>query len=352
MRKASQVKDILGEYISRQRAAKQFRLPAERALASKLGYSRATIGKALGVLEGEGLIIRKKGSGTFIANQGKMRTMTIALAMRSAYHCTDSHFRLIVDEVSKYAEQNNIYVQIFDRLVDMFQENPDNNNLMEAIKSGLIDGVLITSRMPVSAISRISAACPTVSINNIVGDGSEVPCISCDYFRVGFLAGKYLLENGHRKIAYVTDDLSHPESTFDFSGFSASLEMGGITLAAQDILETKQNASILSKRVLNFFKDSSYTACFIRNTDFTSQIASVLQKNGIRIPQDLSIISAGKYRGRQQGKLNFTVIDNQLDAMCRTGLDILCNLNNNTEGGIKLLEPKLIEHDSCRKIHD
>ena len=156
MIKSLHAKETLMQYVKRHRAAKQLRLPPERALAEELGYSRATIGKALGALEGEGAIIRKKGSGTFIVGHGEERTMTVALAMRNAYHCTDAHFRLIVEETSKYAEEKNIYIQIFDRITDMFGENPDDNNLMEAIRNGLIDGVLITSRMPLSVISRIS----------------------------------------------------------------------------------------------------------------------------------------------------------------------------------------------------
>ena len=115
MNKTLEAKEILGKHIDSQRSAKQFRLPAERLLANQLGFSRATIGKALGILEGEGVIFRKKGSGTFIKRESEEKTLTIALVMRTTYHYTGSHFRLIVEEVSKYAERNNIFIQIFDR---------------------------------------------------------------------------------------------------------------------------------------------------------------------------------------------------------------------------------------------
>ncbi|MDH3663211.1 MAG: FadR family transcriptional regulator [Alphaproteobacteria bacterium] len=42
------------------------RLPAERDLAKHYGASRTTVREALGQLEGEGLVIRKVGSGTFV----------------------------------------------------------------------------------------------------------------------------------------------------------------------------------------------------------------------------------------------------------------------------------------------
>ena len=349
MNKTLQVKKLLDKHIARQRISKQYRLPAERVLASQLGYSRATIGKALGVLEGEGVIFRKKGAGTFITKQEHDKSMTIALVMRTAYHYTDMHFRLIVDEVSKYAEKNNIYIQIFDRLPEMFKADPENNPLMQAISNKVVDGVLIASRMPLDIISSIYKKCPTVSINNVFGNGEEVPCISCDYFRVGFLAGKYLLEKGHRKVAYVTDSLAHPEASLELSGFKSAFEMVGISLERSDVLETRRNTEIFNKRVKEFFNNSGYTACFGRHTQDALRIVSVLENNELKVPENISMISAGNYELNRKAALKLTVIDNQLDKMCHLGLKTLQNIVNNSnknEGGLKLLEPHVVENNS------
>jgi DNA-binding LacI/PurR family transcriptional regulator len=354
MNKALQAKEILGRHISRQLINKQFRLPPERTLAEQLGCSRATVSKALGVLEGEGVIFRKKGSGTFITAGQQEQALKIALVMRTAYRYTDVHFRLIVNEMLKSAEKEDICIQIFDHVTDIFNKDPNNNSLLEAIRQKHINGVLIVSRLPLSIISRINTECPTVSINNIFGDGEEIPCISCDYFRAGFLAGKHLLEKGHRKVTYVTESLAHPETYLDFSGFSAAFEMAGIELSQNDILETRLNPDIFNERVVDFFKNSSYTGCFVRRTGYAMKMISVLQKNGIKVPEDLSVIAAGTYDNSQQGKLKLTVIDNQLTKMCKIGLETLKDIienNQKTEGGIKLLKPEIIEYDSVADIN-
>lgn len=49
-------------------------LPPERALAEAFGVSRDSLRKALDLLEEEGLVVRKQGSGTFVAKRATFRT--------------------------------------------------------------------------------------------------------------------------------------------------------------------------------------------------------------------------------------------------------------------------------------
>ena len=352
MNKTLQVKEILNKYISRQRAIKQFRLPSERTLAEQLGYSRATIGKALGVLEGEGIILRKRGAGAFLVDIDKKHTMTIAIALRNAYNFSDLHFRMIIEEVTKKANENNIRIKIYDHLSTSFKKEPNKNPLILAIRSGDIDGVLIGSRMPISIISKISDICPTVLINNIFGDGSDVPCISCDYFQVGYVAGKYLFENGHHKVAYVTDRLELPEARFEFSGFKAAFGMVGID-ASKHILETRLDLNTFKKQVLDFFAHSDYTACYVRRSDYAAKMISVLENVGIEVPKSLSVIASGSYFNYISNKSKLAIVDNQLAEMCNIGLHTLQNIinNNKIKGGSKLLTPKIIENDSVINLN-
>ena len=236
----------------------------------------------------------------------------------------------------------------------MFKKNPDDNPLLSAINNKVIDGVLIGSRMPLTIVSKINTLCPVVSVNNIFGSG-EIPAVSCDYFHIGFLAGQYLIEKGHRKVAYLTDSISHPETPFEFSGFKLAVEMSGGTINKADILDTKRNTSVVNRRVVNFFKNSSYTACFQRHSFYASRVISALQNSGIRVPEDISIISGGNYRNGTQSDLKLTIVDNQLKGMFKSGLDILHNIikkhNKKNKGGIKLLTPEIVENNSVIKLN-
>src|ERR1700693_833096 len=64
------VRDELTDRIDRGLLTAGTRLPSEPALATELGVSRATLREALRTLEGEGLVRRMWGSGTYVA-QGR-----------------------------------------------------------------------------------------------------------------------------------------------------------------------------------------------------------------------------------------------------------------------------------------
>ena len=57
----------LRAYLAQRGSEPNARLPAERALADLLGITRSELRKAMSVLEGEGLIWRRVGKGTFLA---------------------------------------------------------------------------------------------------------------------------------------------------------------------------------------------------------------------------------------------------------------------------------------------
>ena len=353
MARSEQSKQKLLECIRQQREAGEPKLPPERELAVRFHCSRATMAKLLRELESEGLVERRVGSGTYIRIPQPERTpVHLAVVMRNVYYPADEHFRRILEILAGLAHERRISIRIFDGLLELFSEHPDDNALLRAIREKTVNGILVVSRLPLSILGRISALCPTAAINNIFGDGSEIRCVSCDYFRVGYLAGKYLLAKGHRKIAYVTDDLNHPESSVELSGFQTVLESAGIHLTPSDILETRRNPALVNGRAGEFFLKALYTGCFVRNTTEIGNLMRALKRNAIRCPDDLEVVVSGSRGSRTECFRNLAVIDNRMDDMCRTALDILIRLvRGEKESGrnLILLPPRPAElNNGCQ----
>lgn len=62
-----QIADLVRDHIATHRLTPGDQLPSEPALAERFDVARATVGKALDTLGREGLVVRRQGSGTFVA---------------------------------------------------------------------------------------------------------------------------------------------------------------------------------------------------------------------------------------------------------------------------------------------
>lgn len=348
MLKVDIIKGHLLDYIRRYRSSGKFRLPTERQLAFELGCSRSTVGKALGVLAAEGLVERRPSSGTFIIDS-RSSSPRIAILLQNTYQYTDSHFRLVIDTLSNCADELGLQIKIYDHLIGSYERASFREQFLDSIKTAAISGLLVASRMPIKILAWLYSLCPIISINNIFAQGHEIPGISCDYFRVGFLGGKYLLDQGHRRIAFLTESLGHPESALDLSGLRSAMEFHGLELTPDDILESGLNLNLFSTTVRTFFQKKQYSACFIRSTSLALRTLAILNNDDIRIPQDLSIIAAGNYQLERQQQMQLTTIDNQLVEMCEMGLQLLkMKIADQAKQipNLTLLEPKLHIRDS------
>lgn len=73
---ATQVAEILRDRIARRQYGPNSQLPSETNLSEWLGVSRATVRTAMAALASEGLIIRKRGAGTFV-NKRAVEVMSL-----------------------------------------------------------------------------------------------------------------------------------------------------------------------------------------------------------------------------------------------------------------------------------
>jgi DNA-binding FadR family transcriptional regulator len=77
------VREYILEGIESGRFPPGFRLPTERALCDTLSVTRSTVRNALAVLEGEGLIIRAAGSGTYVAEKASSHSAGLGAIITS-----------------------------------------------------------------------------------------------------------------------------------------------------------------------------------------------------------------------------------------------------------------------------
>ncbi|WP_283433821.1 LacI family DNA-binding transcriptional regulator [Neorhodopirellula lusitana] len=126
--------------------------------------------------------------------------------------------------------------------------------------------------------------------------GKEVPgwddqCVYVDNVRGAYDATKHLIDFGHRDIAIIRGILHHQDAIRRFEGYSQALAEAGIELDPELVLEgnfTAQSGILAINSLL--MRGKSFSAVFCANDMVAYGARLTLQRKGIRVPEDVSLV--------------------------------------------------------------
>lgn len=170
------------------------------------------------------------------------------------------------------------------------EEADDQLDLPDFIKEKDIDGLLVLSHLSTEYIKKvIKQNIPTVLIDH------HHPSIHADAIltnnRFGaYKAVQYLIELGHKDIAFVGDISHSPSYKERLDGYELALNSYNLPIKASFLLtDVKESEEIISKRISEI--PSQPTAWFCVNDGLGFLISSCLQKRGVQVPNQASICS-------------------------------------------------------------
>jgi DNA-binding LacI/PurR family transcriptional regulator len=227
------VKLRLEEEISRMPAHAKIR--PRRVLMESYGVSRTTIDRAIARLVEQGFLYASKGSGTFVAER------RLAPASREG----GVTIGVLLPDIRRYTYPGilrGIEHAGFERNVNLVVGNIENRAVRQThyLKSFIknrVSGVIVAPARPnpsedlegqLFLMLRELEKCgiPFVFCNRSV-PGLEAPMVTGNDFLGGFLATRHLLEQGYRRVAY----LSHPRYTTSlnrYMGYLSACTLAGI----------------------------------------------------------------------------------------------------------------------------
>lgn len=273
------------------------KLPGEMELAAQTGFSRQTVRRALELLEQEGLILRLRGSGTYLAGERQRRDRRVAVLTCSAGDylypqllrdieavCAPEGF-----SVERHAT-GNLVAREREILTQLLAEPPA-GILMEGAKSALPSPNL-------DLLERLGAlGVPVVFLHAALGAPENAPCIQDDNEGGARLLVRYLLEKGHRRIAGVfkSDDLQGHKR---YHGFVSELIRAGCPLPEDSILwyDTRDREALLGSSgdwLERFVRTrlSPCTAVVCYNDEVAYPLIRRLLSAGLRVPEDVAVVS-------------------------------------------------------------
>ncbi len=210
------------------------------------------------------------------------------------------------------------------------------SNIKKITNGREVDGLLISCReIPMEDIETIKKnSIPHTFVYykpaNYVGD---TKVFTNDNNYSGYLATRYLIDNGCKKIATITSN--NPELT-NYSdrtmGYIKALKESKLTLKKEYIIEEEMKfntGEYLVKRDKNFF--ASIDGIFCQQDKVALGLIKELVKNGFLIPEDISVIGHDDLEIVDFFEPKLTTVKQPLKNICDNSVVDLFNQINNIE---------------------
>ena len=217
------------------------------------------------------------------------------------------------------------------------------------------DGVIIWgSDIDLSALDilQIESDFPNIILLNNKIDLINDKCFYYDHYQAGYIAGQYLIDNGHRNIACITGWLRTADANQRHRGFLDALKNNNISIPTELIFHgdyTFSGGHRGAKYLLE--QGHSFTALFCGNDQSAMSAIAALSSAGHNVPDDISVFGYDDMNIASYTNPPLTTIHVPFNKMVVTATRQLLNLCYKTELSIDRNFPiQLIERSSVKNI--
>lgn len=267
--------------------APETRIPSETALCGEFGVSRTTVRAALTALRSEGRLVSRPRVGTVVASVRSRRPLH--LIIRSVNRLVAQAFCFHFIRFGMAHPEFEIFIH----------DNADTPRRLEAVMEEALmsPDSLIISTVMIGEASRRLAADHSDRVA-ILGSAPELSGICCQVFSDlqagGEMMMNYLMDNGHRRIAYLGGFLDGCrylawKNSLSSRGLEADEALAGISESRIDCSQTA-----IVKFAVGFLKKllacrEPVTAVYCIADVWALAMLHAACALGVRVPEDLSI---------------------------------------------------------------
>ena len=182
----------------------------------------------------------------------------------------------------------------------------------------------------------------------------QIPYIKVDSQQAAYAATKYLIDNGHKKIAMISGDAKDVDSGHHrIFGFKQALEDNNLEVNQKLIKYgdfTYESGIECMRELLK--EDDEFTAIFAGSDDMAVGALSVAYENNINIPNELSIIGYDNTRVSAMSIPPLTTIGQPLYEMGQKGMNMIIKAIENNEKLESIIMPySIIERRTVKNIN-
>jgi DNA-binding LacI/PurR family transcriptional regulator len=217
-----------------------------------------------------------------------------------------------------------------------------------------VDGIVISVVSDSSAVlgSLKKLAIPAVGIDRAL-ENESIDMVEVDNREAGAIAGRYLHAMGHVKIACLAGPHTVPLSRERSAGFRELLGRQGIEPIEIVGSDFEFETGAHSLRTL-LERGKEFTAIWAQNDLLAIGAMREMNRLGIRVPEDVSIIGMDDIKTTQMVLPRLTTIRQPFKTICRKAVELLVKRMQSPGQAPRriVLAPGLVIRDSVRKLQN
>lgn len=215
--------------------------------------------------------------------------------------------------------------------------NEDLSQLEQLLMSGQLDSVVIRlvqdqpdSNRLVSLIAE--SGLPCVCIERPCDPQFGFPSITYDDAGGAYMATRYLVAQGHRRIAHLSGDLQYPSARLRVEGYRQALQDAQLPIDDQLIYGNSWILKHAAEGIRHYLQLAEPpTAIFAASDDLAFVAIEILREKGYRIPADIAVIGFDDISMAQAMTPSLTSIRIPLIELGRKVVDLVLDQTENPD---------------------
>lgn len=213
------------------------------------------------------------------------KTTTVGVIIPDISNSTYSELARGIEDIATMYRYNII-------LSNSDQNENKELQLLETMLGKQVDGIVFMSDMISPELLKELERSPTpIVLAGSIEESGKIASVNIDYYEAAYEAVKKLIDNGHKKVAFISGPLtSKINRDYKMKAYRTALEDAGIEFKPELVVECN-NSYDEGIQAVKDLKPQAPTAYFVNNDEMSIGVIHAVEEGGQSIPEEVEIIS-------------------------------------------------------------
>lgn len=179
-------------------------------------------------------------------------------------------------------------------LANSDQKEEKELSLLDTMLGKQVDGIVMMSDAVTPKLLQTMENSPVpIVLAGSIDESKKLPSVNIDYFQATYEAIKMLIDNGHKRIAFISGPLSYTiNAKYKLEAYKKALQDAGLEVDEALIVaeDDSYDGGMEAWKELNEIENPP-TAYFAGSDELAIGIIHAAQDHGIKVPEDIEVIS-------------------------------------------------------------